>query len=89
MRDVTNISKLKNHVGHEVTLQGWLYNSRKSGKVQFLILRDGTGLCQCIVEKDAVSDELFEALKHLGQESALSVTGLVRVDERSLGGYEV
>jgi asparaginyl-tRNA synthetase len=83
------IDQLKDHVGQEVTLNGWLYNSRASGKIQFLIIRDGTGLCQCIVEKGKVPDDLFEQLKHLGQESSLSVTGLVRADQRSVGGYEM
>ncbi|MBN1361960.1 MAG: asparagine--tRNA ligase [Sedimentisphaerales bacterium] len=83
------IDQLKHHVGQQVTLQGWLYNSRASGKIQFLILRDGTGLCQCIVEKGNVPDELFERIKHLGQESSLKVTGTVRADERSLGGHEL
>ena len=73
----------------EVTLAGWLYNSRSSGKVLFLILRDGTGLCQCIVEKANVDDELFESLKRLGQESSLSLTGSVRKEDRSVGGYEL
>ncbi|GAG53114.1 unnamed protein product, partial [marine sediment metagenome] len=45
-------------------LSGWLYKGRSSGKIQFLIIRDGTGLCQCVVEKDKVADELFEKLKH-------------------------
>jgi len=84
-----HIDQLKNHTEQEVTLSGWLYNSRGSGKVQFLIIRDGTGLCQCIVEKGKVSDELFERLKHLGQESSLAVTGMVRAEERSVGGYEL
>jgi asparaginyl-tRNA synthetase len=83
------IDQLKSHVGQEVTLQGWLYNSRASGKIQFLIVRDGTGLCQCIVEKGKVPDELFEQLKRLGQESSLSVTGTVRAEPRSVGGYEM
>ena len=86
--DKTTIESLGRFTGKQVTLEGWLYNSRASGKVQFLIIRDGTGLCQCIVEKSKVSDELFEELKHLGQESSLAVTGLVRADERSMGGYE-
>ena len=83
------ISELKNHVGQEVTLAGWLYQSRSSGKIQFLIVRDGTGLCQCVVEKGNVPDELFEKLKHLGQESSLTITGTVRADQRSVGGYEL
>jgi len=69
------IEQLKNHTDQVVTLEGWLYNSRASGKIQFLIIRDGTGLCQCIVERGKVSDELFGELKHLGQESSLAVTG--------------
>jgi asparaginyl-tRNA synthetase len=83
------ISELKNNAGQEVTLSGWLYQSRSSGKVQFLIIRDGTGLCQCIAEKGKVSDKLFDELKHLGQESSLTVTGIVRADERSIGGFEL
>jgi len=85
----TYISELKNNVGKQVTLSGWLYQARSSGKIQFLIIRDGTGLCQCVVEKGKVPDELFEKLKHLGQESSLTVTGTVRADERSVGGYEM
>ena len=81
------IEQLKNHVGQEVILNGWLYRGRSSGKVLFLIVRDGTGLCQCIVEKNNVPDELFEQLKHLGQESSLTVTGTVRAEERSVGRW--
>jgi len=83
------IEQLKDHIGQEVTLQGWLYKGRASGKVQFLIVRDGTGLCQCVVEKANVPKELFAELKHLGQESSLRVTGTVRADERSVGGCEL
>lgn len=85
----TRIESLSEFAGETVTLAGWLYQSRSSGKLQFLVLRDGTGLCQCIVEKGRVSDELFEKLKHLGQESSLTVSGIVRAEERSVGGYEL
>jgi len=85
----TYISELKNNVGQEVTLAGWLYNARSSGKIQFLIVRDGTGLCQCVAEKGKVPDELFEQLKHLGQESSMTITGTVLADSRSVGGYEL
>ncbi len=85
----TYISELKNNVGGEVTLSGWLYQARSSGKIQFLIVRDGTGLCQCVVEKGKIANELFEQLKHLGQESSLTITGTVRAEERSVGGYEL
>ena len=87
--NVTEIAYLKNKIEQQVTLAGWLYNSRASGKIQFLIIRDGTGLCQCVVEKGKVPDELFDGLRHLGQESSLTVTGTVRADERSVGGYEL
>ncbi|MHC4144777.1 MAG: OB-fold nucleic acid binding domain-containing protein, partial [Planctomycetota bacterium] len=80
------VEQLKDHAGREVILKGWLYRGRSSGKVLFLIIRDGTGLCQCIIEKGKVSDELFEQLKRLGQESSLTVTGTVRAEERSVGG---
>jgi len=83
------IDRLSEYVGKQVTLAGWLYNSRSSGKIQFMIIRDGTGLCQCIVERGKVPDELFEKLIHLGQESSLTVTGIVRAEQRSVGGYEL
>ncbi len=85
----TRICDLSNFVDKEVILAGWLYKGRSSGKVQFLVLRDGTGLCQCVVEKSKVPGELFEQLKRLGQESSLTITGTVRADERSVGGYEL
>ncbi|MHC4264750.1 MAG: asparagine--tRNA ligase [Planctomycetota bacterium] len=85
----TCICALKDYEGKDVSLSGWLYNSRASGKVQFLILRDGTGMCQCILEKGKVSDEMFDRIKHLGQESSITLTGTVRADERSVGGYEI
>ncbi len=85
----TTINCLSQHEGKEVTLAGWLYKGRSSGKIQFLILRDGTGLCQCVVEKSKIPEELFSRLKHLGQESSLTITGTVRADDRSVGGYEL
>ena len=85
----TYINDLSNHVDDEVTLAGWVYNLRSSGKLQFLILRDGTGLCQCIVEKANFDEELYEQVKHLGQESSVKVTGTVRAEPRSVGGHEL
>ena len=85
----TYINQLAQHVGGEVTLKGWLYNMRSSGKIAFPQLRDGTGVVQCVVLKTAVSPELWEQLKAMGQESALSVTGTVREDSRAPGGYEI
>src|SRR5262245_45744060 len=83
------INQLSEHVGKEVTLKGWLYNLRSSGKLLFPQLRDGTGIVQGVVLKSAVTPELWESLKALGQESALAVRGLVREDSRAPGGYEL
>ena len=85
----TYINQLSEHVGAEVTLKGWLYNLRSSGKLLFPQLRDGTGVVQCVVLKKAVTPEVWDALKGLGQESALIVRGTVRADERAPGGYEL
>ena len=85
----TMIARLSECVGQTVTLSGWVYHNRASGKVLFVVLRDGTGLCQCVFEKAAVSEEIFEAVKRLGQESSLAVTGLVRAEPRSPGGVEL
>jgi asparaginyl-tRNA synthetase len=84
----TYINELKNHIGVEVTLKGWLYNSRSSGKLVFLQLRDGTGIVQCVVFKGN-NEEVFEKAKALGQESSLIVYGSVKEDTRSAIGVEV
>src|SRR5947209_15050149 len=85
----TYIRDLSKHIGDEVTLKGWLYNMRSSGKLMFPQLRDGTGILQCVVAKNSVSPELWDALKPLGQESALTVAGRVREDSRAPGGFEL
>src|SRR5438045_4662193 len=83
------INQLSRHVGEEVTLRGWLFNMRSSGKLMFPQLRDGTGVVQCVVFKKSVAPEVWDALEHLGQESSLAVRGTVRADERAPGGYEI
>jgi asparaginyl-tRNA synthetase len=83
------INQLAQHEGQEVVLKGWLYNMRSSGKILFPQLRDGTGLVQCVVLKNAVDPELWEALKAMGQESAVVVRGTVRADSRAPGGFEI
>ncbi len=83
------INQLAQHVGEEVTLKGWLYNLRSSGKLLFPQLRDGTGIVQCVVLKKGIAPEIWDALKSLGQESSLIVRGTVRADERAPGGYEL
>src|SRR5213592_3881119 len=85
----TYISDLLKNIGAEVTLKGWLYNMRSSGKLLFPQLRDGTGIVQCVLAKNSVSPEVWEALKPLGQESSLIVTGSVREDNRAPGGVEI
>ncbi|HET6401276.1 MAG TPA: asparagine--tRNA ligase [Candidatus Kapabacteria bacterium] len=72
------IEDLSKHVGEEVTLRGWLSNKRSSGKIQFLILRDGTGLCQCVVMKNAVDAETYALADSLAQESTFAVSGKVQ-----------
>ena len=84
----TYINQLKDHIGESVTLKGWLYNTRSSGKLVFLQFRDGTGIVQCVVFKGN-NEEVFEKAKALGQESSLIVTGTVKTDERSSLGVEV
>jgi len=83
------INKLSEHVGREVTINGWLYNLRSSGKILFPQLRDGTGVVQCVALKNALTPEVWDALKGLGQESSLSIRGTVREDSRAPGGYEI
>src|SRR5438128_6758846 len=85
----TYIKDLSKHVGEEVTLKGWLYNMRSSGKLLFPQLRDGTGVVQGVVAKTAVTPEIWDALKALGQESSLIVSGRVREDARAPGGVEI
>jgi asparaginyl-tRNA synthetase len=83
------IADLKDYIGKQARIAGWLYHGRSAGKLLFLLVRDGSGICQCVVEKGKVHDDLFAQLDHLGQESCLEVTGLVRQEPRSPGGYEL
>jgi asparaginyl-tRNA synthetase len=89
LKDLTRVSCLKDNVGGTVTIGGWVKHLRPSGKVIFLVIRDGSGLCQCVIEKEKISEELFELLKRLGAESSLTITGIVKKDDRSVGGYEL
>ncbi len=85
----TTISAIAGHVGQTVTLKGWLYNQRSSGRLRFLQLRDGTGIVQCVVFRKEVTDEVWDAVGALTQECSLMVTGEVREDRRSPLGVEV
>ena len=86
---VTTISEIGKHDGQAVTIRGWLYNLRESGKLLFPIFRDGSGIIQGVVPKNAVPAEVFDALKGLTQESSVIVEGKVRADKRAPGGYEL
>ncbi len=83
------IEDIGRHEGEEVTIKGWLQNRRSSGKIHFLILRDGTGFIQAVMSKAAVGDELFKAADHLSQETSVIVTGTARADARAPSGYEI
>ncbi len=83
------ISGLSEYVGREITLKGWLFNKRSSGKIKFLILRDGTGYLQCVYFKGNVTDEVFETADRIGQESSIEVTGKVKAEPRAPGGFEL
>jgi asparaginyl-tRNA synthetase len=83
------IEDLATHVGARVRIQGWLYNKRSSGKLHFLEVRDGSGMCQCVVFKGDVSPELFAAADRLAQETSLRVTGVVREHGKQKGTFEV
>lgn len=86
---MTYINQLSEYQDEVVTLKGWIYNIRNSKAIHFLELRDGTGLCQCIVSADDVTDDIFEAAGSLKQESSLEISGKVVKDDRSIGGYEL
>jgi len=86
---ITTIVEVGKHEGQSVTIRGWLYNLRESGKLLFPIFRDGSGQIQGVVPKNAVSPETFESLKGLTQESSVIVEGKVRADKRAPGGYEL
>jgi len=86
---IATIREIGQHDGQTVTIRGWLYNLRESGKLLFPIFRDGTGVIQGVAAKNAVAPEIFEALKGLTQESSVIIEGKVRADKRAPGGYEL
>jgi len=88
MQKIT-IKDLSEYVGKEVTLSGWLYNKRSSGRIKFIILRDGSGYLQCVYFKGNLSEEVFENAGKYGQESSITVIGKVKEEKRAPGGYEL
>lgn len=83
------VEQLSGLIGEEVTLRGWVYNITGKGKLQFIMLRDGTGIVQCVVFKNNVGEEVFESGKSLTQESSLEITGKVVASEKAPGGFEI
>jgi len=88
-RETVYIRDLAGHVGQRVELQGWLFHKRSSGKVKFLVLRDGTGYLQCVAFRNDVSPELFDRCDRVPLESSIRVAGVVRKDDRAPGGHEL
>ena len=86
---VTTVRQLGDHVGQAVTVYGWVQTTRVHGKVGFVVVRDGTGIVQCVLVQKQVAPATWETLQHLTQETSLSVTGEVRADARAPGGYEL
>lgn len=89
MSEWAYIENIARHEGQNITLKGWVYNKRSSGKLHFLQVRDGTGIIQCVVFKGDVSPEVFQIADHLPQESSVVITGTVRADTRSPIGFEI
>lgn len=83
------ISDLKDHVGKTVELKGWVYNHRSSGKIKFLLLRDGTGIAQCVYFRGECEEKSFDDFEKLSQETTVKVTGVVKEEKRSPGGFEI
>src|ERR1700742_661395 len=86
---LTTIATIGQHEGQTITLRGWLYNLRSSGKLLFPTFRDGSGTIQGIVPKAAVPEEVFDTLKNLTLESSVVITGKVRADSRAPSGFEL
>ncbi|MDY7094738.1 MAG: asparagine--tRNA ligase [Acidobacteriota bacterium] len=84
-----SIRHLGDHTDQEVRVQGWLENKRSSGKIAFLLVRDGSGTVQCVASRKELSEEVWESIGELTQESTLAVTGRVSADSRAPGGYEL
>jgi len=89
MSTQATIATIAQFVDQEVTLNGWLYNIRGSGKIAFPQLRDGSGIIQAVAKKAVLGEEAFNELRHLGQESSLSLTGTIHADDRAQGGFEM
>ncbi|MBI3535210.1 MAG: asparagine--tRNA ligase, partial [Deltaproteobacteria bacterium] len=88
-KQIFQIKNAEKFEGQTVTAQGWVYQSRSSGKIKFLILRDGTGLMQCVLFKGECQEAAFLDFDKITQESAVEVSGKIKKEPRSPGGYEM
>ncbi|MEE8061738.1 MAG: asparagine--tRNA ligase [Gemmatimonadales bacterium] len=86
---VVRIKELGSHVDETVTVRGWVVTTRSSGKIAFLVLRDGTGFVQAVLPKKEVGEAIWERFQSLTQETSVAVTGIIRADDRSPGGFEL
>jgi len=86
---IARIEELKLHVGQPVTVNGWVTTTRSSGKIAFVVLRDGSGLVQCVLARKEVPEESWNRFQALTQETSVAATGIVREDARSPGGFEL
>ena len=89
MEENASIKNISKYDGKKAIIKGWLYNKRSSGNIVFLLVRDGTGIMQCVVSKNNVDNNVFKSAQKVTQESSLIVTGDVRKEERAIGGYEL
>ena len=92
MPPIIRVEEIAKYTGQDVTVQGWIYNRTDKGKLAFLLVRDGSGFIQCVAFKGDLSDELFDQIIRLPQESSVIITGPVREDKRAPGipgGYEI
>ena len=86
---LVRVRDLGRHEGRSVTVQGWVYNRTDKGKLQFIQVRDGTGVVQAVAFQKDLDEAAFDAARTLTQESSVAVTGLVRADARAPGGFEL
>ena len=87
--ETTAISRIGDKTGQAATVRGWLYNRRSSGRIQFLIVRDGTGYLQTVIARADVEPSVWDTAEKATQECSLAVTGTVREEKRAPGGYEM
>ena len=85
----TKISQFPGLVGQEVTIRGWVVHRRSSGKIAFLIIRDGGDVCQAVIEKEKIGEESYAEIKKIPHESSICLTGELVREERAAGGYEL